>query len=79
MPELTLPSALRGLADQLGTAVPATVASVAERLVAAVPGTGAMGGAVEQVGRTVPGAGPLESVGTQLKRPERVIQFSRYP
>ena len=77
MAELTLPSALRGLADQLGTAVPGTVASVAERLVAAVPGTGAVGGAVEQVGRAVPGAAPLESVGTQLKRPERVIRAAR--
>jgi acyl-CoA synthetase (AMP-forming)/AMP-acid ligase II len=75
--ELTLPSALRGLADQLGTAVPGAVATVAERLVAAVPGTEVVGGAVEQVARAVPGAGPLEPVGTQLKRPERVIRAAR--
>jgi acyl-CoA synthetase (AMP-forming)/AMP-acid ligase II len=75
--QLTLPSALRGLADQLGTAVPGAVAGVAERLVAAVPGTEAFGGAVEQVARAVPGAGPLATVGTQLKRPERIIRAAR--
>jgi len=74
---LTLTSSLRGLAEQLGTAVPAAAASVAERLVAAVPGTEALGGAVEQVGRAVPGGAPLESVGTQLKRPERIIRAAR--
>ncbi|MFL5821538.1 MAG: AMP-binding protein [Solirubrobacteraceae bacterium] len=77
MADATLKNSLRGLADQLGTAVPSAAAGVAERLVAAVPGTSALGGAVEQVGRAVPGATALESVGTQLKRPERILRAAR--
>jgi acyl-CoA synthetase (AMP-forming)/AMP-acid ligase II len=36
-----------------------------------------LGGAMEQVGQAVPGAGSLESLGGQFKRPKRAIQAAR--
>jgi fatty-acyl-CoA synthase len=72
MPE-TLRASLEGFVGQIAGGA----AGAAEKVAKAMPGSGALGTLLEQAGATVPGAGPLEALGGQLKRPEQLARAAQ--
>jgi fatty-acyl-CoA synthase len=69
----TLRDSLEGFVGQIGGGA----AGVAERVAETVPGTGLAGSVLEKAGEVLPGGGPLEAVGTQLKRPEQLARAAK--
>jgi fatty-acyl-CoA synthase len=69
----TLKDSLEGFVGQIGGAA----AGVAERVVETVPGTGIAGSVLEKAGEVLPGGGPLEAAGTQLKRPDQLARAAK--
>src|SRR3954470_3205994 len=69
----TLKGSLEGLVGQIGGGAAGVVEKVAE----AGPGSGIAGGLLEQAGSALPGGGPLETVGGQLKRPDQLARAAK--
>ena len=67
----TLKEQVEGFVGQIGGAAAGAAATVAEK----VPGTGVPGSLLEKAGELLPG--PLETVGTQLKRPEQLARAAQ--
>jgi acyl-CoA synthetase (AMP-forming)/AMP-acid ligase II len=73
MAENGLRASLEGFAGQLIGGAAGVVEQVAET----VPGTGLAGSVLEKAGEVLPGGGPLEAAGTQLKRPEQLARAAK--
>src|SRR3712207_3196814 len=69
----TLREQAEGLVGQIAGGVAGAAATVAET----VPGTGLAGTVIEKAGEVLPGGGPLEAVGSQLKRPEQLARAAK--
>jgi fatty-acyl-CoA synthase len=72
MPE-TLKASLEGFVGEIAGGA----AGAAEKVAGAMPGSGALGTLLEQAGSTLPGGGPLEALGSQLKRPEQLARAAQ--
>jgi fatty-acyl-CoA synthase len=72
MPE-TLRASLEGFVGEIAGGA----AGAAEKVAEAMPGSGALGTLLEQAGSTLPGGGPLEALGGQLKRPEQLARAAQ--
>jgi fatty-acyl-CoA synthase len=70
MPANTFRSSFEELARKLG----AGAADAAATVVEAVPGTGAAGTVVQQLGQKLPGGDPVAALGDKLKHPERLAR-----
>src|SRR3954469_11861807 len=73
MADDTLRSSLEGFVGQIAGGAAGAAATVAE----AVPGTGVAGSVLEKAGEILPGGGPLEAAGSQLKRPEQLARAAK--
>jgi fatty-acyl-CoA synthase len=69
----TLREQVEGFVGEIAGSAAGAAATVAE----AVPGTGLAGSVLEKAGEVLPGGGPLEAAGTQLKRPEQLARAAK--
>jgi acyl-CoA synthetase (AMP-forming)/AMP-acid ligase II len=72
MPE-TLRTSLEGFVGEIAGGTAGAVG----KLVDAVPGSGVAGTLLEQAGSALPGGGPLEALGGQLKHPEQLARAAQ--